>query len=428
MKLDLSFEQNQQNINVPFAESGGKFNADFGETSVIHDGQNGATFIPSVSTDGVISWTNDRELPNPPPVNIKGAKGDKGEKGDKGDRGEQGTQGIQGIKGDKGDKGDTGNDGKDGKDGTNGKDGQDGFSPIVSVADIDGGHRVTITDKNGTQTFDVMDGQGGGGESVQADWNQNDPNAPEYVKNRTHYYIPEQVLITWDGDTNNRSVFSLDAFGFADAVLCKVSDNIYTEDELYKMCTRDIANDNSILSKADIMSLPGAVFYGEYGGIAILYSAQEFCNAFSIPEGWLEDGTYFLAYPNDGYYFCELYIPSQLEKLDEKYLPDTILTAHTAVDELGCELDNGWQSNEINWEENWEKVFPQSGTKNININITIFKKTNGFTTTCTFVVAPSSPSIASCFVEVATFGVVQVFIRLVKGLNRIDVAAKSFTI
>lgn len=39
MKLDLSFKQNQQNINVPFSESGGQFNADFGETSVIHDGQ-----------------------------------------------------------------------------------------------------------------------------------------------------------------------------------------------------------------------------------------------------------------------------------------------------------------------------------------------------------------------------------------------------
>ena len=91
MKLNLSFEQKQLNIN-----------ANFGETSVIHDGQNGATFIPSVSTDGVISWTNDRNLPNPNPVNIKGAKGDKGDKGE---------QGIQGVKGDKGDKGDRGNDG-----------------------------------------------------------------------------------------------------------------------------------------------------------------------------------------------------------------------------------------------------------------------------------------------------------------------------
>ena len=96
MKLDLSFEQNQQNINVPFSESGGRFSANFGETSVIHDGQsgagqNGATFYPDVSADGTISWTNDRELPNPNPVNIKGEKGDKG---DKGERGEPGQSGV----------------------------------------------------------------------------------------------------------------------------------------------------------------------------------------------------------------------------------------------------------------------------------------------------------------------------------------------
>lgn len=32
----------------------------------------GATYTPAVSEEGVISWTNDQELPNPDPVNIKG--------------------------------------------------------------------------------------------------------------------------------------------------------------------------------------------------------------------------------------------------------------------------------------------------------------------------------------------------------------------
>ena len=54
-----------------------------------------------------------------------------------------------------------------GKDGTNGI---DGFSPLVSVTDIEGGHRVSITDKDGENTFDVMDGkdgQGGGGGATE---------------------------------------------------------------------------------------------------------------------------------------------------------------------------------------------------------------------------------------------------------------------
>lgn len=50
-----------------------------------------------------------------------------------------------------------------GKPGEPGEDGEDGVSPTVSVEKIEGGHRVTITDVNGTQSFDVMDGTGGGG-------------------------------------------------------------------------------------------------------------------------------------------------------------------------------------------------------------------------------------------------------------------------
>ena len=42
-------------------------------------------------------------------------------------------------------------------------DGEDGVSPTITVEEITGGHRVTITDATGTQSFDVMDGEGGGG-------------------------------------------------------------------------------------------------------------------------------------------------------------------------------------------------------------------------------------------------------------------------
>lgn len=46
----------------------------------------------------------------------------------------------------------------DGSTGNNGTDGKDGVSPTIVVTDISGGHRVTITDATGTKTFDVMDG------------------------------------------------------------------------------------------------------------------------------------------------------------------------------------------------------------------------------------------------------------------------------
>lgn len=66
----------------------------------------GATFIPSVDTLGNISWTNDRGRENPETRNIRGP---------------------------------------------------DGISPVIQVTSIQGGHRLTITDINGTQYVDVMD-------------------------------------------------------------------------------------------------------------------------------------------------------------------------------------------------------------------------------------------------------------------------------
>lgn len=56
-----------------------------------------------------------------------------------------------------------GTDGQDGQDGADGADGQDGVSPEVTIADITGGHSVTITDADHPtgQTFNVMDGADG---------------------------------------------------------------------------------------------------------------------------------------------------------------------------------------------------------------------------------------------------------------------------
>lgn len=45
----------------------------------LEPGRDGATFTPSVSASGELSWTNDAGLPNPPAVNIRGPQGPAGE-------------------------------------------------------------------------------------------------------------------------------------------------------------------------------------------------------------------------------------------------------------------------------------------------------------------------------------------------------------
>ena len=54
-------------------------------------GNNGVTFIPSVSEDGIISWTNNGGLPNPTPVDIMGPQGNPGQNGTNGTDGENGA-------------------------------------------------------------------------------------------------------------------------------------------------------------------------------------------------------------------------------------------------------------------------------------------------------------------------------------------------
>lgn len=75
MKMTAKFEAEGESFNACFKQLNSAFNAEFSASGGGQDGKDGATFTPSVSEDGVISWTNDRELPNPAPVNIKGENG-----------------------------------------------------------------------------------------------------------------------------------------------------------------------------------------------------------------------------------------------------------------------------------------------------------------------------------------------------------------
>lgn len=142
MTFDIDFGKETRTMDVKFDEP--KHNdVGFGEIQTIGGGgQNGATFIPSVSEEGVLSWTNDRELPNPEPVNIMGKDGRDGIDGIDGKDGYtpvkgkdyfDGKDGQDGIDGYSPIKGIDYFDGKPGKDGNPGKDGADGKTPVKGV-------------------------------------------------------------------------------------------------------------------------------------------------------------------------------------------------------------------------------------------------------------------------------------------------------
>ena len=102
-------------------------------------GDDGATFIPYVSPDGTISWSNDKGLDNPEPVNIRGPEGPQGVTGPSGPqgptgvtgavgpRGPQGEAGPQGPRGEPGDQGPRGEQGNPGPEGPQGVPGERGL-------------------------------------------------------------------------------------------------------------------------------------------------------------------------------------------------------------------------------------------------------------------------------------------------------------
>ena len=119
-------------------------------------GDTGYLFTPSISSEGVISWTNDGGLPNPEPVSVRGPQGVKGDTGDQGPQGERGLQGEtgpQGPKGDKGDPGDQGIQGIQGPPGEQGPRGETGAPGADGADGEDGGYYTPSVDSSGNLTW-----------------------------------------------------------------------------------------------------------------------------------------------------------------------------------------------------------------------------------------------------------------------------------
>ena len=72
----------QENVSIGFVVDEEGYNARFSIEDVQYvPGPQGPYFIPEVSEEGIISWTNNGGLPNPEPRSIMGPKGDKGDDG-----------------------------------------------------------------------------------------------------------------------------------------------------------------------------------------------------------------------------------------------------------------------------------------------------------------------------------------------------------
>lgn len=110
-------------------------------------------------------------------------RGPKGDKGDKGDTGATGPQGPTGATGATGPQGATG---------------ANGVSPGVTITNITGGHRVTITDAAhpSGQSFDVLDGAGSGDMTAGT----YDANSAVANAGGIAAYVAAQIALITDGN------------------------------------------------------------------------------------------------------------------------------------------------------------------------------------------------------------------------------------
>lgn len=163
-------------MNNWFAEATQAFDASMGEIQRVTVGN--VEIDIEDTTDGVLITAKDADGEETALVRHgkDGRDGQPGETGPVGPRGERGLQGVQGVPGERGpageqgprgERGETGPAGRDGSPGERGQQGADGVSPVVSVVEIEGGHRVTITDVEGAKSFDVLNGyEGSRGEII----------------------------------------------------------------------------------------------------------------------------------------------------------------------------------------------------------------------------------------------------------------------
>lgn len=173
----------------------------------------------------------------------------------------------------------------------------------------------------------------GGGSSTQGDWQQSDPAAADYVKNRTHYET-SSFKVTWDGSTEGRdTVYLFDMESDNGAVdkfyLVKVADDIAVPLAFESLTANDLAFNESgstvpgtdVVDDFAIDKFNGGYMVAPYLVYCTANSAQlelaEFETAVTVTKG--------LWYVTGGSTYLEsVSFPGSVKRLDKKYVPDII--------------------------------------------------------------------------------------------------------
>lgn len=119
---------------------------------------------------------------------------------------------------------------------------------------------------------------GVGAQSVKPDWNQNDPNAKDYIKNRPGgYAVAPSVEIAWDGNTTGKETMDLGG----GSTLVKIADEAPPIDEF------DTGNNYRAVTTADVEYKDGKHETKQeetelQSGDGFWYCEAEFCAIYGV--------------------------------------------------------------------------------------------------------------------------------------------------
>lgn len=173
----------------------------------------------------------------------------------------------------------------------------------------------------------------GGGSSIQGDWQQSDPAAQDYIKNRTHYET-DAFEVAWDGSTEGRdTVYLFDMESDNGAVdkfyLVKVADDIAVPLAFESLTANDLAfnESGSTVPGTDVV---GEFAIAKFNGGYMVAPYLVYCTADSVQVELTEFETTItvtkgLWYVTGGSTYLEsVSFPGSVKRLDKKYVPDII--------------------------------------------------------------------------------------------------------
>lgn len=128
--------------------------------------------------------------------------------------------------------------------------------------------------------------------------------------------IPPLFDIQWDGNMDGRDTVEVGEGNY----LVKVSDDVYTAEQVLGAIVYYSDNYNEVISEDDIYTdIPGIL--NLWTEVFLIYSADELIAAMGLPEGSVSNGVWVANVVSDGSYITRFVSPTLL---DEKHIPDTI--------------------------------------------------------------------------------------------------------